>query len=71
MLELKINLLPIGVLDKLGENHVFMLKNVKDSIQIFAFSFKVKGNKVSHIISFDVVLSLIVWHRTWTPQICV
>ena len=45
--------------------HVLMLKGVNFSSQVLALSFKVKGNKVSHTVSFDVTPSLIVWHKTW------
>ena len=40
--------------------HVLMLKGVKFLVQVVALSFKVKGNKVSHIASLDGVPSLIV-----------
>ena len=45
--------------------HFLMLKGVKFLVQVVALSFKVKGNKVSHTASLDVVPSLIVRHRTW------
>ena len=48
-----------------NSTYVLMLKGVNFSNQVLTLSFRVKGNKVSHTISLDVVISLVVRHRTW------